>query len=270
MRTQKYLIPVLMMIGTVLGFDGAAAGQRDGGGRPTFEVASIRENKSGDARTSSQPQPNGTLVIENHSVRQMIRQAYGVWDYQIDGGPNWLDRLRYDITAKASGPATRAQLMAMLQTLLEDRFKLSYRRETRQLPVYALVQATPGRRGPNLTVAKPEDAQGRLAPIRGAGPNQTEGKGATLADLASHLSNVLGRIVVDRTGLTGIYNFTWLSSGDRNRIPPGIPIEALPPRRDDLPSLTTAINEQLGLRLESERGPVEILVIEGAEPPSVN
>jgi uncharacterized protein (TIGR03435 family) len=132
------------------------------------------------------------------------------------------------------------------------------------------VQAVPGRLGPNLTVAKPEDAEGRLSPIRGAGPNQTEGTASTMADLASSLSNIVGRLVIDRTGLRGIYNFMLQSSGDRNRIPPGVPIEALPPRRDDLPSLTTALSEQLGLRLESDRGPVEILLIERAEPPSAD
>ena len=128
------------------------------------------------------------LVIENQSVRQMIRQAYGVWGLS--------NRRRTELARstavrhhRQSGRSRDArQLMAMLQTLLEDRFKLSFRRETRQLPIYALVQSTPGRFGSNLTVAKPEDAQGRLFPTRERNHSPICKKGFARASVLSNLN----------------------------------------------------------------------------------
>jgi len=236
--------------------------------RPAFEVASIKENRSGDIRTTLMPYPNGTLSIENNTVRQLIRAAYGVWDYQLVALPGWADQRHYDITAKATGPATRAQLMLMLQQLLEDRFALMLRHDQREQSIFALVQVEPGRLGPKLTPAKPEDEAGHLFPIRGVPRSGMTGQAATMADLADLLSNVQGRRVVDKTGLTGKYNFT-LDTGD-GRGPGAGPVvppqQALGQLRDDAPAVATALREQLGLRLEAQRAPVDVLVIEHVQP----
>jgi len=98
---------------------------------PKFEVASIKPNKSGDVRTSMTPYPEGRLTVENNSLRQLVRSAFGVRDPQITGGRKWFDADRFDIVAKAEGPAARDQLMLMLQSLLIDRFKLNFHRETK-------------------------------------------------------------------------------------------------------------------------------------------
>jgi uncharacterized protein (TIGR03435 family) len=181
-----------------------------------------------------------------------------------------MDDVRFDIEAKASGPATNAQMMRMLQALLEREFKLVLRREDRPGPVFALMQVTPGKLGPGITPAKPEDA--RMYPIGLRRPEQgTQGSAATMSDLADHLSTAMGRYVADRTGLTGIYNFTIVSAGapGLRRLPP-VPADKIPGSRDDLPSLTTALQEQLGLRLVSQQGTVPTYVIDRVERPEVD
>jgi uncharacterized protein (TIGR03435 family) len=241
-------------------------------GRPTLEVASIKENRSGRFETFFYRYPSsGRVVAINHWGRLLVQIAHNLRDYQAVGGPKWMDDVRFDIEAKASGPASNAQMMQMLQALLEDKFKLVLHREDRPGTVLALVQATPGKLGPNITPAKPEDA--RMYPIGLRAPGQgTQGSAATMADLADHLSTAMGRYVVDRTGVTGIYNFTVLSAGapGLTRLPPGLPADKAPGTRDDFPSLTTALQEQLGLRLVTQQGTVPTYVIDRAERPDVD
>lgn len=240
--------------------------------RPNFEVASIKPNHSGDLRTTSaRPLPaNGTYTGTNQSVRQLIRQAYGLKLFQLEGGPKWIDDFsdeKFDISAKGAGPVTADELMLMLQGLLEDRFKLTYHREARQLPTYALVIAKKGVLGPNLREPDPDIRQ--LYPVLG-GPGRMTAANATMQDLASSLSRLSGgRLVQDRTGLAGRFAFTVEYSPDSAILPrpPGL---ALPPLPTDGPSLFQALQEQLGLKLESERGPVEIMVIDQVERPSEN
>ena len=238
--------------------------------RPTFDVASIKENRSGRIESFAYPYANtGRLVLVNHTTRQMIRQAYDLREYQVIGGPDWPDRSRYDIEAKATNPVTRQQLMRMLQSLLADEFKLVARQETREGPILVLREATPGKPGPGLLPATPQDA--RLNPV-GAQPGEgLRGSAATMAHLAATLSTIQGRLVVDKTGLTGIYNFTVTYAGTtERRIPPGVPADALPPPRQDLPTLPTALREQLGLLLEAARGAIPMLLVESARQPTVN
>lgn len=236
--------------------------------RLTFEVASIKENRSGTVESFAYPYAaTGRLRLVNQTTRQIIRQAYDVRNYQLVGGPDWLDRVRYDIEAKAANPVTRQQLMQMLQSLLEDAFKVVVQRRTRDGGILALRQATTGKLGPNITAATPADA--RLNPV-GAQPDGLRGSAATMADLAAVLSNLQGTHVVDQTGLAGIFNFT-VTFGTQERMrPPGVPADALPPPRQDLPALPTALIEQLGLRLESARGAIPILIIERAQQPMVD
>ena len=235
--------------------------------RETFEVASIKENNSGTVESFAYPYADtGRLRLVNHTANQMIRQAFGVRDYQVTGGPGWLDTVRFDIEAKALGPATRSGLMSMLRSLLEDAFKLKTRMDSREGAVLHLVLAKPGQLGPNVTSATPQDA--RLNPV-GAQASGLRGSAATMADIAATLSNLQERLVVDKTDMSGIYNFTMTYRQER-RAPPGVPADALPPVREDLPELSTALREQLGLRLEAARGQIPVIVIEGVERPSVD
>jgi bla regulator protein blaR1 len=237
-----------------------------------FEVASIRPNNSGDVRTSMMPYPDGRLTVENNSLKQLVRSAFGLRDFQIKGGPKWLDVDRFDIVAKAEGPATREQHMQMLRSLLVERFKLSFHRETKQLPVFYLIAAKKGERGPDISVHGP--GAGSLFPILGP-PGRFKGTDATMQQLAASLSGTSGdRVVLDKTGMTGAYDFTLVWTPERLVLPPGVPPEALanapnPPPADG-PSLSTALREQLGLKLEPGRGPVEIITIDSAERPSEN
>jgi uncharacterized protein (TIGR03435 family) len=265
---------------------------------PSFEVASIRRNASNDGMIGLQMQPGGRMTFTNAPPRMLITRAYGVQTFQVVGGPDWLTSERYDITAKApEGSTSPAQLNLMLQSLLADRFKLMLRRETRELPVYFLVKAREdGRLGQGLMPAAVDcsAARGRAAgpppgptaPPRAGGPGtlappagdcramiapgRLTVSGQPIGVVANALANQLGRPVIDKTALTGAYDFelTFTPEGRGMPIgppPPGAP--PLPPIDPDAPSLFTALQEQLGLKLDAGRGPVEVLVIDSAERP---
>jgi len=236
-----------------------------------FEVASIKENRSGQIfETFFYRYPaSGSVIVINNSAKMIIRTAYGLPEYRLSGGPGWLDETRFDIQAKAAGPATAEQLMQMLRTLLQDRFKLTLKQEQREGAVLALVPVTPGKLGANVSPATADDR--RMFPVGMSAPGETQGSAATMGDLAAFLSNRMGRHVVDRTGVTGIYNFTIKTEArgapGRGPVPPP---EALRALNDQLPEMTTALQEQLGLRLESQRGVVPFYVIERVEKPDVD
>ncbi len=208
--------------------------------QPAFDAASVKAIDPGDNRTS----------YSSHnefmgSLQSLIWFAYGVEDYRISGGPKWLTTDKFDVIYKPSGP----QAKLMLRTLLAERFKLAVHTETRQMPVYALVVA---KGGPKMEKA---DAPGGS----GGGPAMIQGtmEMSTLAD--NYLSSTLRRRVIDQTGLTGAYKLSLKWTPDDKTVTDNSP-----------PSLFTAIQEQLGLRLESTKGPVEILVIDHAEKPTEN
>jgi uncharacterized protein (TIGR03435 family) len=250
--------------------------------RPAFEVASIKRNVSVGQLSSIRGQPGGRITVTNHSLRSIIRQINRLQGDQIVGGPDWVDKDRWDIVAKGEGDPAFEQLVAMMQTLLADRFKLVTHRETRDMPVYALVLArSDGRLGPQLqtstvdcaAIAAAARTQGGTAPPPpGAGPrcgtNMSFGRMRTSAvpmtDIARNFSIAAGRTVVDRTGLTGIFDLdvTW-----KPDVPAGSAGPAGNISTDDAPSLFTALQEQLGLKLDAQRGPVEVLVIDSAERP---
>ena len=229
--------------------------------------------------------------MTNLALRRLILNAYGVQDYQLSGDPPWLASEHYDIQATSAGSTTVQQMEGpMLQGLLQERFKLVLHRETRQLQVYEL---TVGKGGSKLQVTEEgtctpyaEDSPPPPAPVPGQ-PNRTfcglhltvqgmnralDGKGVATAALAASLSRTytsdLGRTVVDRTGLTGTYDVHLKWSID-SLIGPAEPGAGQSP---DLtgPSLFTALQERLGLKLESSKGPVEVLVIDHIEKPSEN
>src|SRR5688572_5518001 len=164
---------------------------------PSFDVASVRQNTSGDFAGSFGYEPGGQLVVVNNPVRTLIRSAYSLQNYQILGGPEWMNSDRYDVTARAAGNASEDQLRLMLRRLLGERFKLVARRERREVPVYALVMAKPDRSvGPDLrraavdcmAMAQPPQPQGnRPACGTRSMPGLIMGTGVSMTDLARNL-----------------------------------------------------------------------------------
>jgi len=270
-------------------------------GAPAFEVASIKPNNSGDGRIMMQNQP-GRYVATNVTLRLLIRNAYQLQDFQITGGPSWLASDHFDINAKVpdeframappapgSGPGP---LQLMIRALLVERFKLVVHNETKDSPIYALILArADGRLGPGLkksnvdcaavfaagrarggTMPPPPQPGERMQCGMRVGPGNLMGGGALMSQFANTLGMFAGRIVVDRTGLQGAYDvdLTWTPDQMPQR-PPGAsdgPVQfngvAIDPNG---PSLFTAVQEQLGLKLDSQRGPVDIVVIDRAEKP---
>ncbi len=220
-----------------------------------FEVAVIRPTSAATATgTSVDLFEGGRIRIVNEPVRLLIRMAFRMTNAQIVGGPAWLDSDRYDIEAKTGRPEKPGQneLGPLMQSLLADRFHLKVHREMRELPVYALVVA-PG--GPKLK-PKAEGETSGMSTENGHGVTRAVVKATSMELLASYVGNRLGRVVVDKTALSDSYDFTleWAME------------QALD---SSAPSLVTAVRE-LGLRLESQKSPVEVLVIDGIERPSAN
>jgi bla regulator protein blaR1 len=262
-----------------------------------FDVVSIKPVKSdngGMSRTRFMMTPDG-LEFSNVTVRNLIRMAYGVEDHQITGAPGGLDSDRYNVETKLEPSVMEAfrklspddQGIAqqnMMQAILADRFQLKIHRDSKELPVYALVVA---KNGPKLHEAKPGDTypNGIKRPdgtrlgggsIR-VGRGELTAQGLPMASIAMSLSRQVGRTVRDKTGLTGIYDFTLHWTPEEGTAPmmgtpaggPQGPNSATPPDSSG-PSIFTAIQEQLGLKLESQKGPVEMIVIDHVEKPSEN
>ena len=221
-----------------------------------FEVAAIRPNLAGStAGTSFNLFAGGRLKITNEPIKLLLRVAFELQNVQIVGGPAWLDTDRYDIEAKTGRPEKleRGQLKPLLQSLLAERFHLKFHRETRELNVYALMLA---KDGPKFK-PKGEGDVSAMNTHSGPGKSQVTATAVSLDLLAGYLGNRLGRIVLDKTGLNDAYNFTLEWTPDE------APESAAP-------SLVTALREQLGLRLESQKSPVEVLVIDSLQKPSEN
>jgi len=225
--------------------------------RPTFEVASIKQ--SADPPGSSRVHTtNGRAKMENVTLKQCLRSAYDLQDAQILGGPKWIDDDRYYIEAKATGPAKDRELMIMLQDLLVERFKLVFHRETRDFAGYALVMGKGGLK------AKPSDPN---SSSRGnfTGRNSRLSLNAarcTMTWLAQKLSETLHMPVVDLTKIDGAFDFKLEWVADELQVPVAVDVSG--------PSIFAALQEQLGLRLESRKIPTDVLVIDGAERPSEN
>ena len=242
---------------------------------PAFEAASVKPNKSTEPGSSFGVRPGGQLVVTRNTLRNMIRNTYRLQDFQIVGGADRFNSDRFDIVAKALDNASPDQMLLMMRTLLADRFKLVVHNETREMPVYALVMGrSDGKPGPQLRPAT-VDCAAMLAAARqpGAapppsppagdrplcgmrtGPGRMMAGGYALADVARNLSSFTGRIVLDKTGLIGTFDLdlTWtpiISRRGRSRL-------AHRPIDPNGPSIFTAMQEQLGLKLDSQKGPVE-------------
>jgi uncharacterized protein (TIGR03435 family) len=249
---------------------------------PAFDVASIKPNHSGELEYSSIVQPGGRFVSTNISLRMLMKIAYGVHDDQIAAGPSWIDTDRWDINAKAEGYTNAAAFLdaarRMVRPLLADRFRLVLRHEPRELPVYALVVAKPnGGFGPNFRRNEHDDctgppalpmqpAQGTTEPAIKLGcgvgvfrPGHLAARAMTLRELIVTLTRFTDRVVVDRTGLTG--KFDW----DIQWVPDDLRVDNVRP--PDGPSIFAAFLDQAGLKLERSRGEVDVLVVEHVERP---
>jgi uncharacterized protein (TIGR03435 family) len=253
---------------------------------PSYEVASIKPNRAGDNMVRLMFAPDG-LSGNGISVKMLIGFAYNLKDFQISGGPGWIESERFDIEAKMDESAIAAlkkltpeqageQRRLMMQSLLSERFHLKANHSSKDLPIYALVVA---KNGPKLT--KSADAPSGPSTSGGPGPKrmmrfqmgELTATAISMSELADRIGFEVGRKVVDKTGLEGRYDFTLHWTSDRQGLSAG-PADAsqgpAPLSDSSGPSIFTALQEQLGLKLESQKGPVETLVIESIEKPSEN
>jgi uncharacterized protein (TIGR03435 family) len=264
---------------------------------PAFEVATVKPNKSGQQFMRMGGGANGRFEATNVPVRLLIRNAYQLQDFQIVGAPSWINDTRFDVIAKmpdgivlTPGPPP-GPMALMMRTLLADRFKLATHTETREMPVYALVLArSDGKLGPKLTPSAADCSAGLGARGRGApappqpgeplpcgmmiGLGNLRGGAMPIEQFALSLSQFVGRTVLNKTGLMGVYDFSLtytpeqMPGGGAPGGNPGSPL--VNGQAVDLngPSIFTAVQEQLGLKLDSQRGPVEVLVIDRVEQPT--
>ena len=250
----------------------------------SFEVASIRINKSGESQAVPPIQPGGRVTLTNRTLRSLVQFAYSTVDvpieeFQIMGGPDWVNRDRFDVLARMEGTpppgrATADTARVLLRTLLSQRFQLKLRKEPREFAVYGLVLArADGRLGhglrrrhepncdwfvPGRGMPDPNSSMPLCGYLRG-GQGTLMYRGVTMVRLASGLNSAkLDRLVIDQTGLTGIYDVDLMWAVEPNS---GVAAG------NDVPSIFTAVQEQLGLKLEPTRAPVDVLVIESAEHP---
>jgi len=242
---------------------------------PEFDVVSVRENKSDDHMMRWMYTDDG-ISITNLSIKNLIASAYNIKQYLISGGPSWVDSTGFDVQAKvaADDVATFKKLKPtergpMLKKLLIERFHLVAHVETKTLPVYDLLVANGGPKikavapdpapSPDADPSNPPKPRGRITIGRG----RFKLEDAPVSMLANQLGYALDRPVIDKTGLTGKYDLSLKWTPD-NQPPSDKSSE------DQAPGLFTAVQEQLGLKLESSKGPVDTLVIDHIEMPTEN
>jgi uncharacterized protein (TIGR03435 family) len=261
--------------------------QESGGQRLTFEVASVKPDPPSAVRHVLLPPVGNRFSTRLAPLGLLIQSAYGVNSFEIVGGPDWMSSAGFDIEAKAAGNPTSSQMWLMLRSLLEDRFALKVHRETKVMPVYNISVAKSGLRLPKSAEEDCVDA----APVQGQKPPgpcgrvtvaferaaglDLEGRHVTLAELTRALAAIFQRSVLDQSGLSGRFDINlrfayepdvtvgignpWSQGNSGVAEDPGIN-----------PSITVALQQQLGLSLESTKGPVELLVVDHAERPSGN
>ena len=257
---------------------------------PSFEVASIKQTPAGTSGGGYNLEPGGRTVVRNFTLKNLIMLAWHVQVFQVQGTTGWMDTTRYDIEAKGSDNSSDDQSRLMLQSLLADRFHLTLHRETKDLPIFALRRTASS--GTSLTPAKdgsctPLAAQPATAPsvVSSASPPcgitqrltksqdngsttmSVEGRGVAMDILARTFGTVLGRHVTNETGLSGSFDLRLEYKPENFSAPPMAVAQST---ESTAPSFFTALQDQLGLKLESQKGPVEVLVVDHAERPSEN
>jgi uncharacterized protein (TIGR03435 family) len=223
----------------------------------SFEAASIKPSKPG-AASFWKVRPGG-ITIQNMTLRDWIRIACEVKVYQVTGGPGWLDTERFDLEAKPAGRVTGPELVAMLRTLLAERCQLAFHRESKVFPGYALLVSKKG-----LKIQPAEGVEGSRID---EGRNRLTAKNLSMVQLAESLTRFLGDPVVDMTGIAGgfSYQLEWTPESTQSAKPDGQAVEPAPG-----PSLFTVLQEQLGLKLETHKVPLEVVVVDRVEKPSEN
>ncbi|HXA50900.1 MAG TPA: TIGR03435 family protein [Candidatus Acidoferrum sp.] len=248
--------------------------------RREFEVASVKANRSGRAGWDGFQMSHGSLTVKNVSLRTLIAASYGVQEARIAGGPGWLNSDRYDIAAKGAAGGNEQEVWLMLRSLLAERFKLQLRNETRELPIYSLevgkdtsklLKRNDGGCEAASTATASVRPCGDLARIWGPQGGQMFGERVSISAIVDTLSGIVNRPVIDHTALTGTFDvqLKWTPEDYKPRVgerPEGRPIDSGGPG----PSIFTALQEQLGLKLTATKGPVEVLVIYHVERPSEN
>jgi uncharacterized protein (TIGR03435 family) len=258
-----------------------------------FDVTSVKPNNAGSGMIRMLPAANGGWQAENVSAGMLVRLAFQLQDNQVVGGPKWLFEDRFDVKGTGAAPGRDGPLIDKLKSMLKDRFKLVTHVETREQPMYALVLARrDGKLGdkmtPSTTDCSPTGPNGRgrgqaAPPAPGErpkcgfmiGPGRIMVGGQTMPAFAQNLSRFVGGIVVDKSGLTGTYDVELSYAPDPaingfgRDLPPqpgGVP----PVASGDAPSIFAAVQEQLGLKLEATKGPIDVLVIDRAEKPTAD
>jgi len=239
--------------------------------KPSFEVATIKPsdpNSTGQSMNVGRTGGN-SFTTQNTPVADLIKFAYNIHVRQLSGGPSWIESDKFDVLAKPDTPGipSMAQLRSMLQKLLAERFGLEFHREKREISAYVITLEKSG-----IKVAKMEGNRGNLPRFSGRGPGALSVVNATMGEFAEHLqSRVLERPVVDQTGLTGRYDFNieWKPDATQLAALAGPNPPPLPPNVEDRPDLMAAMR-QLGLKIESTKTPVDVLVIDKMNKPSQN
>jgi uncharacterized protein (TIGR03435 family) len=260
--------------------------------RLAFEVTSIKPNTMVSEMVKLGPPVGGRFTATNVSLKMLVMRAWKVKNFEISGGPGWIDSARYDVAATAAeSNIAEDQFKAMLQALIRDRFKFAAHRESKEMPIYALLAVRNGSKLPgatgNCVVFRPNSppppppAPGQPPPFLCGGfmmdGSRLEGRQISMTQFTGALSNMLGRSVVDKTGYNGPFDvhlefmregIAPLGGGGFGA--PRGPAADAGGADSFRPSVFTAVQQQLGLRLESQKGPVEILVIDHAERPDAN
>jgi uncharacterized protein (TIGR03435 family) len=279
MSLQRNVAGGLLMTMLVASVAIESRGQEQAAAAAAFAVASIHENHSGDQDGFVRFE-NGRFSVTNLQVRWMIRWAYALRDYQVVGLPNWTET-RYDIQATYTPPSAGADaIRVMVQRLLADRFALQTRHEPREMRVYQLVKAHDGRGlGPKMTPSNIDCEAPAAQPSAPLEPGQrpvprctawvtygmVHGFSRTMAQLSRYLDDVVGAPVVDRTGLTGYWDFDVQWSVPTTNEPPA---EMRTPPVESIAGLFPALQEQVGLKLTTTRGPVDVLIIDSVSRPT--
>jgi uncharacterized protein (TIGR03435 family) len=274
---MRFLALTVTLVTTVM-----AAASQTPAQKPQFDVASIKPSGPASPGPVWNIEPGGHFVASKITIRNLMVIAYRVHLAQILGGPSSIDSDKFDISAKSGTPPKGDELRLMIQSLLAERFGLVLKRETREMPVFALVIA---KNGPKFHDAKDSDPNiiGPPLPAGSARPHTVRlyrgryiAQGGRISLLTDRLTDILNRIVVDKTGLTGDYDMKLEWMPDENQVagfqammvPEG---RGAPPADWQGPTLFTALEEQLGLKLESAaKAPVEVLVIDSVQHPSEN
>ena len=225
----------------------------------TFDAASVKESTSLETGGSLRLMPDGGVRARNIAARGLISIAYQLQSYQLVNAPGWASEMRYDVDAKPASAATREQTYLMLQALLVERFRLTFHRESRQVDGFALMRARPDRLGPDLRVSDFDCEKAFAATPRcregGITTDSMTAVGAPVWTLLQLVISKVGAPVSDETGLTGTYDLQLRWS---NEVAPA----------DDRPSIVTALQEQLGLRLERRRVSTDVFVVDRFERPT--